>query len=120
MTQAAERLEHRIDTLSSEIKTGFNNFSEKLDTQAREIESLRGFKHEINKHIHNHEGKFYMIEEQQKTFRDEFKTEIEGVREDLGKLIKIANETMGAFKAAAIIIGSGWAAIKMYFEYFNK
>ncbi len=116
-------MKHKLD----KIETILSSLSGKVDDHATEITLLRQFKHDTNAHIHNHNGKFNIIEAQQQDMVNEIKL----MRGDFNKWmdktdalitwrLKIKFAGVGASAVIGIIsalIIASFYILKMYMDY---
>lgn len=113
---------HRIARLETEV----DKLTNKIGDHDNEIDSLRKFKHATNGHIHNHNGKFDVIENQQKSVVEELKL----IRVDIRDWIKKTNSLLtwqlsikfmlvGGFAVGSVMVGGVIWALQMYLNYFH-
>ena len=107
-------------------KTRLDKLEVQVENHDKEIQAFRKFKHDTNGHIHNHNGKFDIMETQQKNIIDE----LVGIRQDLREWIKKTNGLLnwqlsikfmlvGGLGVGSVMVAGAWAIFNLYLNHYG-
>jgi len=110
----------------SKLQGDVEQLRDKVESHDSEISLLRKFKHDTNGHLQQHNGKFQVIETNQKSVVEELMLIRSDIREWMGKTNNLLNWQLsikfmlvGGAAVGTVMVGGAVFLLRTYVEYFH-